>query len=226
MRQSRALVGPRQHSFRFRFSGRLPLLQNIEFDSTTQESGVIMSVRDISRISPFGPKSEYLNVIIETPKGSHMKFKYDEANGVFMFDKTLPIGQTFPFDFGFLPSTRGGDGDPLDVLILTEEPTFVGCLVHAKLLGVIEAEQTEDGKTERNDRLIAIPLEVKSGKPPAGATKRLESDIARNITAFFVEYNKLQGKQFKVLRVAGPGRAATLVRSGMSHSHKIQKREH
>jgi inorganic pyrophosphatase len=183
-----------------------------------------MSVRDISRISPFGPKSEYVNVIIETPKGSHMKFKYDEANGVFMYDKTLPIGQTFPFDFGFLPSTKGGDGDPLDVLVLTEEPTFVGCLVHAKLLGVIEAEQTEDGKTERNDRLIAIPLEAKSGKPPAGATKHLDPDIARNITTFFVEYNKLQGKKFKTLRVAGPDRAATLVRSGMSSSHKKPKK--
>jgi inorganic pyrophosphatase len=63
-----------------------------------------------------------------------------------MFDKALPIGQTFPFDFGFLPSTKGDDGDPLDILILSDDPTFVGCLVHAKLLGVIEAEQTQNGK--------------------------------------------------------------------------------
>jgi inorganic pyrophosphatase len=55
----------------------------------------------------------------------------------------LPAGASFPYDFGFLPSTRGGDGDPLDVLVLMDDPAFVGCLVPAKLLGVIEAEQTE-----------------------------------------------------------------------------------
>jgi inorganic pyrophosphatase len=183
-----------------------------------------MGVRDISHMGPFGPKSEYVNVIIETPKGSHTKYKYDEEHGLFMFDKTLPIGQTFPFDFGFLPSTKGGDGDPIDVLVLTNEPTFVGCLIHARLLGVIEAEQTENGKTERNDRLIAVPLEIKSGKPPTGAIEHLETSLARNITKFFVAYNRLQGKQFKALRYAGPDRAATLIRTGMSHSRKGRRK--
>ena len=181
--------------------------------------------RDISRMRPFGPKSEYVNVIIETPKGSHTKFKYDLEHGLFMFDKTLPIGQTFPFDFGFLPSTTGDDGDPLDVLVLSEEPTFVGCLIHAKLLGVIEAEQTENGKTERNDRLIAVPVEAKSGKPPANALKRLEPELAQKITEFFVAYNKLQGKQFRKLRDAGLEVAATLIRNGMSKPHKRSKKE-
>src|SRR5262249_59130695 len=111
---------------------------------------------------------------------SRTKFKYDEKHGLFIFDKALPIGQNFPFDFGFLPSTKGGDGDPLDILVLTDEPTFVGCLVHAKLLGVIEAEQTENGETNRNDRLIAVPIEVKSEKPSPGAIDRLEATIVRN----------------------------------------------
>jgi inorganic pyrophosphatase len=180
----------------------------------------MMPAVEISRMRPFGPKSEYVNVIIETPKGSHSKFKYDEESGMFMFDKAMPIGQRFPFDFGFLPSTRGDDGDPLDVLVLTDEPTFVGCLIHSKLLGVIEAEQTEDGETDRNDRLIAVPLEAKSGKPPAGAIDHLEPGLARKITRFFVVYNELQGRQFKALRYAGPERAAKLIRSGMSHSRR------
>src|SRR5262247_3666073 len=137
------------------------------------------AVREISRIPPFGPKSEYVNVIIETPKGSRTKFKYDEEHGLFMFDKALPIGQSFPFDFGFLPSTRGGDGDPLDVLVLTSEPTFCGCLIYAKLLGIIEAEQTEEGKTVRNDRLIASPLDFRSRKPSAGAIEQLEPHLVR-----------------------------------------------
>jgi inorganic pyrophosphatase len=179
-----------------------------------------MPIHDISRMSPFGPKSTYLNVIIETPKGSHTKFKYDEEHSLFMFDKALPLGQTFPFDFGFLPSTRGDDGDPLDVLVLGDEPTFTGCLIHAKLMGVIEAEQTENGVTARNDRLIAVPLEVKSWKPPAGAVDRLEPRLVQNIGKFFIAYNRLQGKRFKVLGVAGPQRAAALIKNGLSKSRK------
>ena len=171
---------------------------------------------NITHLRPFGPKSAYLNVIIEAPKGSRTKFKYDEEHQLFLFDKTLPLGQSFPFDFGFVPSTTGGDGDPLDILVLTPEPTFVGCLVHAKLLGVIEAEQTEKGKTERNDRLIGVPLEAKSGKPAEGTIERLDAALAQRITDFFVAYNQLQGKRFKALRSAGPDRAASLIKSGMA----------
>src|SRR5215475_6104288 len=138
------------------------------------------TVRNISRLRPFGPKSEYVNVIIETPKGSRTKFKYDERENLFVFDKALPMGQSFPFDYGFVPSTKGGDGDPLDVMVIAE-PTFVGCLVHAKLLGVIEAEQTENGETERNDRLIAVPVEAKTGKLSSGAVGHLESELAHQI---------------------------------------------
>ena len=180
--------------------------------------------RDISRMRPFGPNSQYVNAIIETPKGSRTKFKYDEEHGLFMFDKAMPIGQSFPFDFGFLPSTKGDDGDPLDIIVLTGEPTFVGCLIRAKLLGVIEAEQTENGVAERNDRLIAIALEAKSGKPSEGAIDHLEPSIVRNITKFFVAYNELQGRSFKALRYAGPERAEALIRTGLSSFQKRSKK--
>jgi inorganic pyrophosphatase len=176
----------------------------------------MISAGNITRLRPFGPKSAYLNVIIEAPKGSRTKFKYDEEHQLFLFDKTLPLGQAFPFDFGFVPSTTGGDGDPLDILIMSPEPTFVGCLVHAKLLGVIEAEQTEKGKTERNDRLIGVPLEAKSGKPTEGTIDRLDAALAQRITDFFVAYNQLQGKRFKALRSAGPDRAASLIKTGIA----------
>ncbi len=183
-----------------------------------------MGVPDISRIRPFGPNSEYVNAIIEAPKGSQNKYRYDEDLGLFTFDKVLPIGHTFPFDFGFLPSTEGGDGDPLDILVLTERPTFVGCLIHAKLVGVIEAEQTQGGKTERNDRLIGIPLEVKTGKPAIMEKEQLDPKIVDSIAKFFVVYNELQGKKFKVLRHAGPERAEALVKIGMDNVLKHKKR--
>ena len=80
-----------------------------------------------------------LNVIIETPKGSRNKYNYDEGLRLFKLGGVLPSGAVFPFDFGFVPSTTGGDGDPLDVLVLMDEPAFPGRVVDVRLVGVIEA---------------------------------------------------------------------------------------
>src|SRR5262245_58217466 len=102
------------------------------------------------------PKSGRLNVIVDTPKGSRNKYKFDERNGVWRLSKMLPQGMSFPRDFGSVPSTRGEDGDPIDVLVLMDEAAFLGAVVSARLIGVLEAEQTEDGKTIRNDRLVAV----------------------------------------------------------------------
>src|SRR5262245_61465381 len=86
-----------------------------------------------------------VRVIIDTPKGSHNKYKFDEDERLFRLDRVLPAGMVFPFDFGYVPGTRGEDGDPLDVMVLMDEAAFVGCLVEARLIGVIEAEQKELG---------------------------------------------------------------------------------
>src|SRR5579864_9696384 len=92
--------------------------------------------------------------IIETPKGCRNKFDYDPETGLFMLGGLLPEGMMFPFDFGFLPSTLGEDGDPLDILVLMDAPAHVGCLMDVRIIGIIKAEQTEGGKTESNDRLL------------------------------------------------------------------------
>ena len=64
----------------------------------------------------------------------------------------------FPFDFGFVPSTLGGDGDSLDIMVLMDEPAHVGCLLDVRIIGLIEATQTEDGETETNDRLLGVAI--------------------------------------------------------------------
>src|SRR3954469_22228473 len=97
-----------------------------------------------------------LLVAIETPRGSRNKYKYEPKYAQILLDKVLPPGAVFPYDFGFIPSTRGEDGDPLDVLLLMDEPGYPGCCVRGRLVGVIEAEQTEGDETTRNDRLIAV----------------------------------------------------------------------
>jgi len=77
---------------------------------------------------PFGEDGTTLNAIIETPRGSRNKYKFDEELHVFKLKSVLPAGASFPYDFGFVPGTRGEDGDPIDVLVLMDEPAFTGCL--------------------------------------------------------------------------------------------------
>src|ERR1700732_4963652 len=103
-------------------------------------------------------KRHVCRAIIETPKGCRNKFDYDPDSSLFMLGGLLPEGMVFPFDFGFIPSTLGEDGDPLDVLVLMDEQAHVGCLLDVKIIGVIEAEQTKGGKTEVNDRLLAVSI--------------------------------------------------------------------
>lgn len=115
-----------------------------------------MEMNPYANLPPFNPETGHFNVIIDTPQGSRNKYSLGEESGLFELSRVLPAGAVFPLDFGFIPNTLGGDGDPLDALILMDEPAFVGYLVPSRLLGVIEAEQTEKGNTARNDRLIAV----------------------------------------------------------------------
>src|SRR4051812_35534403 len=98
----------------------------------------------------FDHETGHLNLVIETPKASHAKFAYDEDTGFFTLSKLLPAGMAFPYNFGFIPSTRGGDGDPLDALLVFDEVLQPGCVVEARLIGVLKARQSEEGKMKRN----------------------------------------------------------------------------
>ena len=166
------------------------------------------------RLAPFDPHTGDLNVVIETPKGSRNKFDYDPDLGVFRLGGVLPAGAVFPFDFGFVPSTLGGDGDPLDVLVLMDEAAFAGCLVAARLIGVIEADQTEDGKTTRNDRLIAVAAGSRD-HAEVTSIKQISENLVNEIEHFFVSYNTAKGKEFKPLGQFDGDRAAMVVEEGI-----------
>src|SRR5262249_44333205 len=97
-----------------------------------------------------------LDVVVETPRGYRNKFVFDLRKHAFRLKNVLPSGLSFPYDFGFVPNTKAADGDPVDVLILMDESAFPGCIVTTRLIGVLEAKQTEQGKSIRNDRLIAV----------------------------------------------------------------------
>jgi inorganic pyrophosphatase len=160
-------------------------------------------------------ESRELNVVIDTPKGSRNKFAYDEKVRLFKLSGVLPAGASFPFDFGFIPSTVGGDGDPLDVLLLIDEPVFTGCLVPSRLIGVIEGKQTErDGTTMRNDRLIAVAAKSAIHQNLKTLT-RLNTNLLKEIEHFFISYNSFKGKEFKPLGRFGPQRAQRLIKEAV-----------
>jgi inorganic pyrophosphatase len=117
-----------------------------------------MSQRNLLELPAFERITTNLNVVVQSPRGSASKLKDNPATDAFELSYILPAGSTFPFEFGFIPSTLGEDGDPLDMLILMDVPTCVGCILIARAIGVIEAEQTEKGNTFRNDRLIGVAL--------------------------------------------------------------------
>jgi inorganic pyrophosphatase len=130
---------------------------------------------------------------------------------MFIISKSLPEGMVFPFNFGFIPGTLAADGDPLDMLILNEEPVVSNTLLFVRPIAVIKATQTEEAgaKPVRNDRVVGqaigkeSPLEVRELK--------LEKSMVKEISVFFETYNRLYGKKFKVLGTGGPGKARKLV---------------
>lgn len=169
-----------------------------------------------SKLPPFDLESGDLHVVIDTPKGSRNKSGWNEELELFELKGVLPAGAVFPCDFGFIPNTRGEDGDALDVLILMDEPAFAGCLVHLRLLGVIEAEQTEkDGKVERNDRLIAVASTSRT-HAHLQSLNDISVKIVDEIEHFFVSYNAAKGKKFKPLGRCNPERARELVQQSQT----------
>ena len=169
----------------------------------------------LSELPPTDPETGGLNVVIETPQGSRNKYKYDEKRGLFKLGKVLPMGMAFPFDFGFLPNTVGGDGDPLDVLVLSDSPAFPGCLVESRLLGVLEAEQTHEGRTNRNDRLLAVAAESHD-YALARTLEDLPPDLPDRIEHFFVSYLAAEGKAVRFLGRGGPDRARQIIEGNIS----------
>ena len=169
-----------------------------------------------TKLNPFNDKKNgVVNAVVETPGGSRNKFKYDEELGYFTLSGVLPEGMVFPHAFGFVPRTKAADGDPEDILILMDEPSFAGCVVPSRLIGVMEAEQTEqDGNQERNDRLIGVASQSYEFAEIA-TIDDLDKHVLKQIEQFFINYNKEKGKKFRVLQMRGPKQALKLLKKSL-----------
>jgi inorganic pyrophosphatase len=168
---------------------------------------------DPSRLEPIDEDDkQLLRVVIETPKGSRNKFAFDAQQHIFELKKVLPAGMTFPYDFGFVPSTLAEDGDPVDVLVLMDEPAFPGCVLSCRPVGVIEGEQKDKKGKERNDRIIAVEKDAHSFAD-VRTINDMGKQFEKELEEFFVNYHKLTGKEYRVLAMKGPDQARKLVKN-------------
>ncbi len=151
--------------------------------------------------------------VVETPKSSRSKYDFDPEAGAFELSALLPEGMSFPLDFGFVPSTLAEDGDPLDVLVLHDEPCAVGALVDVRLIGVIEADQRGEKGTTRNDRLVAVSC-VSRLYGQVKTIDDLGDDYLDHLKSFWVQFNALKGSQndFDIHRLGGPDDAVAAIR--------------
>jgi inorganic pyrophosphatase len=153
-----------------------------------------------------------IEVIVETPRGSAGKYNYEPDAAGFRLKKMLPAGMVFPYDFGYIPGTLGEDGDPLDIMLISEFSNFPGCRIECRLIGGLKAKQTDpnENKKTRNDRFLAIPsssvlLENVS------ELKDLPPKLLDELEAFFIHYNKMEGKEFEVKGTFDAREAAKMI---------------
>jgi inorganic pyrophosphatase len=172
------------------------------------------SLVDPTKLQPIDKKDGVLQVIVETPMGYRNKFAFDPDQGIFALKKVLPAGMVFPYDFGFLPRTRAEDGDPIDVLLLMDEPAFPGCAVRARLIGVIEGEQFDGKKKIRNDRIVAV-AEENHMYANIRKLRDLPDKFVHELENFFVNYHNLESKKYRLLGCKGTQAAFFLIKEAM-----------
>ncbi|WP_390624706.1 inorganic diphosphatase [Anthocerotibacter panamensis] len=147
---------------------------------------------DLSKIPP-QPKPGILNVLIEIPGGSHNKYEFDKDLGTFALDRVLYSAVYYPADYGFIPNTLGDDGDPLDAMVLIDQPTFPGCLIAARPIGALGMIDGGEG----DEKILCVPA-----KDPRFSTVKTLADIAQHrldeISEFFLTYKRLEKKSVEI----------------------------
>jgi len=156
-----------------------------------------------------------IEIIVETPKGSGFKYKYEPEKKLFRVNKALPVGLVFPYDFGFIPGTKGEDGDPLDVLIFSEFSFSQGSMVECKVIGSMKAEQTEGKEKMRNDRIFVVP-DINGLYPVYKSLKDIQKEKLKEIESFFIYYNAMQDKIFKPLGTLNAKQTMSIIKRHQS----------
>lgn len=171
-------------------------------------------------ISPGENSPEDINVVVEVPRGNKNKYEYNEEHGFFELDRTLYSPFFFPFEYGFIPQTASGDGDSLDVVLLTSYPTFPGCLINARPIGVLLMED-EKGM---DNKIIAVPdKKVDPRFKEVEDISDLREHKKKEIEIYFADYKKLETEKYEHVKVkgwAGRDEAKKIIEKGIEDYKK------
>jgi len=160
---------------------------------------------------PTWSDDDFVHVVVETPRGARAKLKFDPKLRTFVLSKSLLLGLTYPYDWGFVPSTRAEDGDPLDVMVIHDAATTPGLVLKCKVIGVLETLQKEKGEKTRNDRIFAVPAESHRERE-LDDVNELDSETKEELQKFFIATDELEAKQLSFLGWAGAKKARKLIK--------------
>lgn len=183
--------------------------------SKTSVGQAMSEPRGIVRLKAFRAEGAgEINVVVETPRRSRIKYKFNPSTGTFELHRALAMGFSYPFPFGFVPGTLGEDGDPLDILLITDLEPAVGTVVPAFLIGILEMEQTDPGADPvRNDRLLAVPTVHHQDREVDDILQLHRSEID-DLEDFFRWSGKRDGKKVEILARKGADKALSIVKKG------------
>src|ERR1700750_1337394 len=164
----------------------------------------------LTNLPPFTEDGD-VHVSVETPRGSRAKFAYDPKLEPFTLRKSLLTGLTYPHDWGFVPSTKADDGDPLDIMVIHDAATFPGLVVVCRVIGVLQIEQKSKSKAERNDRLFAVPRRSHSERALKNVSD-LTKPIRDELEKFFIATDELEDKKLSIIGWKGPKAALQTIK--------------
>jgi inorganic pyrophosphatase len=173
-------------------------------------------MHDLHKLDAFA-HDDIFHVVVESPRGSAVKLKYDPKLGAISVSRPLNFGVTFPFDWGFVPSTQGADGDPIDALVYWDVSSYPGVVIPCRALAVINVDQRggEGQGRVRNDRVVAVPVEARREKHVRLADD-LPARVREELNQFFLTATALEGKDARILGWDGPAQAVALIRASVS----------
>lgn len=168
---------------------------------------------DLKRVGPGKNPPEEINVFIEIPQGVSVKYELDKDSGAIFVDRFLYTEMDYPFNYGFVPETLAGDGDPIDVLVLSSKPVVPGVIIPSKPIGMLEMED----EAGQDSKIIAVPLEKIN--PPFGKWNNIDDvpqKIKDEIKHFFEHYKEKEpGKWVKITGWKGKADALEEIRKAL-----------